>query len=102
LYQLSSIKFADGTTWPRADVTAIAAGTKQPYSASSGEGRGESLSSYENGPRWKEAKTSDETDSPEPETAGSGGGCDTGAFGLAVLALAIASYRLRKRSGLNL
>jgi Ca2+-binding RTX toxin-like protein len=99
LYQLSAIRFADGTAWPRADVTAIAAGTKQPYSTSSGQGRGESLSSYENGPKWKGA-ASDETE--ESETPGSGGGCDTGVFGLTVLAAAVASRLLKKRSGMKL
>jgi Ca2+-binding RTX toxin-like protein len=99
-YQLSSIKFADGTTWPRADITAIAAGTKAPYSVSaSGTGKGSALSNYEDGPIWSGTKTMEETDAQEPGTASSGGsGCDTGVMGLVGLVTALA-VRLLARKG---
>jgi hypothetical protein len=102
-YQLSSIEFADGTVWSRADITAIAAGTKTPFRSASAFGgitaagsagnagirwlSGEELAGIMGGQEWQTSDDGDDFD-------GSGGGCDAGALGMIALMVALGSKTL--------
>jgi Ca2+-binding RTX toxin-like protein len=77
LYQLSEIRFANGTAWTRSDVNDIASGTTAPFSAAGGK-------------QSTEQKAAD-------ETSGGSGGCDAGAAGLIALIFMLSAAACSRR-----
>jgi uncharacterized protein (TIGR03382 family) len=101
-YQLAEMRFEDGTAWSKADITAIAAGTKQPFSASMSIGSGRSSRiPNENDPVWMsiedwEGLRQDQVSGGEAN-GGSTGGCAAGTSGIIAFgALLLAGIQRRR------
>jgi Ca2+-binding RTX toxin-like protein len=97
-YRLAEMRFNDGTAWTRADITAIAAGTKEPFSValSGGSGRAARVASA-NDPSWISMEGWEKARQNQASDGASGGGCAAGASGLIAFGAALLAGLLRSR-----